>query len=277
MKLGEALCKIYSTNIKKINDFILLSNLLDLCYDTYENKEYAKLYCNIHKQFDMFFILKNLGLERGIDELLDRYKFVFKEVNKKDYQYLVDAIIEAFNENIKNHPDDTLDLNDLIKIDLSMTSNNLLISNNIDEMKISGLCSIKGVLFGDPKDDINLDLSDCDLKECYLNSNSGNIIIEYLNTEYLNTKAKSGNVILDGVNAKNVSIEVASGNVIINNCKVDKIIVISSTGNITINSNEINEINTKSDVGNIIISSSTNNIICNTLGNKFVSNSLSSI
>ena len=64
--LSDALKKIYESN-SNISGNVLLGNLLDLCYDSFENKKYAMLYYKVNKEFDMYSIVELNGVEHGIE------------------------------------------------------------------------------------------------------------------------------------------------------------------------------------------------------------------
>ena len=87
MELGDALKDIYS-NLTISNNKYLLGCLLDRCSDTFENKDYAVLYYKINKEFDMYNIMKQKGVYKGVAELKNRYSKLAFKVSKEEYDYI---------------------------------------------------------------------------------------------------------------------------------------------------------------------------------------------
>ena len=294
MELKVALQKIYLKN-QKLDDSVGLGLLLDYCSDKSINRDYAKLFWKINKEVNIYDIFLSLGIKDGYKKLEDKLKSFEFNINKNDYLYILDSVAYLFDErsnDVKKSIVTTKNVRNIISkkkesqqsiqsqkvdvIDIKLTTNNLrLVDNNNIPLYPSfiGVNLINGILLGDPTDDVELNLTKEDLKEGYIVSNSGDIIIDYIKIKNLDISVEAGDVFI-GPDAIIDDLKVSSiiGDITITNANINKIDVCSVIGDISINNKYVNTIIANSEMGDISINANTKNIRCKTQGSKHIRN-----
>lgn len=290
MELKKALKRIYSQN-QKIDDSFDLGLLLDYCSDKPINREYAILYWKINKLFNIYNIFDSLGIKDGYKHLDAKYNTLEFKIEKKDYSYILDSVAYLFDENIKVEIENSIKAKNVInanpnnkqvqickvdKLDIKLSTSDLNLSNNPNlplYPTFRGLNLIDGILFGDPNDDVVLNLTKEEIKEGYIDSSTGDITIDYINIKKLEISSSTGDVYIgSNVIIKDLIINTSTGDITINNANIANIDVNSSTGSISIKNKNANIINANSNIGDISIIAETKNIKCNTNGSIHIKN-----
>lgn len=252
---------------------------MDYCSDKIINREYAKLFWKINKMINIYNTFTDKGVKNGYKELEDRFSSLGLKINKKDYLYILDSVAYLFDnnkteENItnvltnvknfipRNIQDERCKVN---KLDIKLTTNDIHLSDDsflpiypVNE----SFNLIKGILFGDPENDVVLNLTNENLKEAYIDSSVGTVTIDYIKVKRLEITTSTGDVYINLQSIiDELIINTSAGDINIANAKIRKINVSSDTSDIVIDNQYADDIVAKSEIGDIKINSNTNNII----------------
>jgi len=285
MELGDALKDIYS-NLTINNNKYLLGCLLDRCSDTFENKDYAVLYYKINKEFDMYNIMKQNGVYKGVTELKNRYSKLGFKVSKEEYDYIIASLKYVFTgekpkkrtENASNSTNDrninntnnkegnAVNNGNNIKrrtqsttVLINQSNNSINKTNNIISqfdicIKANDLQIIRDKNISYYPINRKLKLSNGILSGTLDNDFILNLVDDYITIGKI--KSLSGDVYIDSIKAEMINIDILSGDVHIGRgVNVSILNVKSSSGNVFIDGAKIHKLRINTTSGNINVNS----------------------
>ena len=104
MKLEEALVSIYANRKKDIeltDVFLLYSKISDMCSDSYENKEEARLYFSLLNRINLFDCFFNKGIKKGISYLKSKYSDLSGYFSISEYKKMIDYTLISLGSSFR--------------------------------------------------------------------------------------------------------------------------------------------------------------------------------